>query len=307
MKVYDLEVGWLALADPTAPLSFGGTRITEGVTRDEVVGLADAMHRKLAVHSVPVAGAKAGVRTSADEAPEALAAFADEVRELLATRVVLGKDMGATNTLIDGLYASIGLPQLAPVQVRHPGCPDKLRDLAGYRHRMTALGVRWSAEEAYGELAGARVAVQGWGVVGAGSAWRLARAGARVVAASDLDGMCTEVDVDGALGPRVAPPEALFSVDCDLFVLAAASHTVGADAAEQIRARVVVEGSNFGLRPEAREVLSRRGIRVVPDVIASSSSAAMVCWQLATGNGLAEAELWARIEAAIRRAASGGV
>ena len=301
MTVHDLGVGWLALADPGAPLSFGGTRITPGVSREEVVGLADAMQRKLAVHGVPVAGAKAGIRATPDEAPEKLAVFAERAQDLLATRVVLGKDMGATNGLIDGLYEAIGVPQLAPVQARHPGCPDRLRELTGYRQRMTALGVLWSAEEALGSLAGVRVAVQGFGVVGAGSASRLAEAGARVVAASDLDGWTGAVGEQ--LGPRTGPPEGLFDVACDLLVLAAASHTVGRDEAARIRARVVVEGSNFGLRPEARDVLSRRGIAVVPDVIASSSSAAMVCWQLASGNTLGEGELWDRIEGAIRRAA----
>jgi len=302
VKVLDLGVGWLALANPEAPLAFGGTRITPTVSRDEVVGLARAMDQKLAVHGIPVAGAKAGVVATPEEAPEALAELARRARHLLGSRVVLGKDMGATNALIDGLYRSVGLDQLAPIRAEHPSAPGRLRDLAGYRKRMTALGVLWSAQELLGSVAGLRVAVQGWGVVGAGSAWRLRHAGARVVAASDLDGWAPDPDPSGPLEVRAGPARELFGCACDVLVLAAASNSVDAAEAETVRAAAVIEGSNFGLTVGARQVLARRGIPVVPDVIASSSSAAMVGWQLATGNALRPDELWARIEAAIRRA-----
>ena len=72
--------------------------------------------------------------------------------------------------------------------------------------------------------------------------------------------------------------------------------------AEAIRASVVVEGSNFGPTPEARARLHERGIPVIPDVVASSSSAAMVTRQMAAGSSLSQEELWAAIETSIDQA-----
>jgi len=93
--------------------------------------------------------------------------------------------------------------------------------------------------------------------------------------------------------------DTLFSVSADLLILAASSWSVSADHAEQIIAPLVVEGCNMGLVDAARDRLHARGVRVVDDILASSSSAAMVCHQIATGNGLGERELWERITSAI--------
>ena len=70
----------------------------------------------------------------------------------------------------------------------------------------------------------------------------------------------------------------------------------------------MVEGANFGLTPDAREVLAQRGVVVLPDILANSAAAAMTTRQLAAGGQLDDPTLWNRIEAAIetavRRAAS---
>jgi glutamate dehydrogenase/leucine dehydrogenase len=82
---------------------------------------------------------------------------------------------------------------------------------------------------------------------------------------------------------------------------------VGPAEAAAVAAPLVLEGSNFGLSPEARALLASRGIALVPDVIASSSSAAMVGLQIQAAGGLTDAELWPRIEAAIDGAARGSL
>ena len=96
--------------------------------------------------------------------------------------------------------------------------------------------------------------------------------------------------------------DSLFAVDADLVLLAASSNSVGVEQARAIRARVVVEGSNFGLTDAGRGVLQEMGVCVIPDLIASSSSAAMVARQMQAQGRLPENDLWSAIETAIDEA-----
>ena len=324
--VYTVQVpetgleAWLVVDSTRDGLAFGGTRISPTVTLAEVAELARCMSWKLHAHGGAVGGAKAGIRC--DPADPALPLHLEQVaRQLegpLRENVVLGKDMGATDASLDLLYAALGCNQLHLVQQTSPQCPDRLRDLEGYRRHMTGLGVSWAARAAMGGIDGARVAIQGGGVVGRGSAHRLAALGARIHGICDLDGGWFSeagfpqgfwADLGHASGalPREemaahaqpVPRDEVLGLDADLLVLAAGSHGVDGRLSEGIQAPWVVEGANFALTAPAREALFHRGVRVVPDLLASSGSAAMVAHQIRSGNTVDAADLWQRIEEAI--------
>jgi len=181
---------------------------------------------------------------------------------------------------------------------------------------MTGLGVAWAVRAALGgDVRGRRISIQGCGLVGIGTAIRLKNMGATVLAISDADGCVVDpagLSVDalvdpaapkgkipqGVKGERLSRDQ-LFGFDADVLVLAASSNSVGLAASESARAPLVVEGSNFGLTAQARQALHQRGIAVVPDLIASSSSAAMVARQLASRNTLSPERLWQAIEVSI--------
>jgi glutamate dehydrogenase (NAD(P)+) len=297
-------------------LAFGGTRFSAQCTVKEVQDLARCMDKKLAGHTQKIHGAKAGFFCAPDDPglPALMALAADQWRPFLEKRVVLGKDMGASNELLDRFYACVGQAQLAPVQ--GPGVPRYLREFEGYRSHMTGQGVCWALSSFFGgSLSGIRVAIQGFGAVGLGSAIRLTRAGAVVVGLSDVKGaFFFEVPPNeealiamaqrGGCSPHpegpVLPRERLFSMDVDAVVLAADSHSVSENDAATVCAKVVVEGSNFGLCPAARARLLHGAIPVIPDFIASSASAAMVALQMEAGGAMSEGHLWQRIEASIR-------
>jgi glutamate dehydrogenase (NAD(P)+) len=297
-------------------LSFGGTRFSTQCTVLEVQDLARCMEKKLSGHTQKIHGAKAGFFCAPDDPglPALMAIAAEQWRPLLEKRVVLGKDMGASNALLDQFYALVGQAQLAPVH--GSDVPSRLRDFEGYRSHMTGQGVCWSLSSFFGgRLSGVRVAIQGYGAVGLGTAIRLTRAGAHVVGLSDIQGAYSfEVPPDeetllamaakGALSPNpgisLESREDLFSMDVDAIVLAADSHSVREKDAARVRAKVMVEGSNFGLCPEARAWLLRAGIPVIPDYVASSASAAMVALQMEFNGRMTEADLWQRIETSIR-------
>ncbi|MDG4763207.1 Glu/Leu/Phe/Val dehydrogenase dimerization domain-containing protein [Solwaraspora sp. WMMD406] len=320
---------WLVVDRLDNTLAFGGFRFSDSVSLDQVSLLASTMSWKLAAHGLPVGGAKAGVRCRPDHPriDAILAELASAWREPLSTHVVLGKDMGATDALLDRLYEHLGRSQLHLIQAREPSCPGRIRELSGYVRDMTGLGAVVAAEGLVGSLRGKRVLIQGAGVVGAGVAVRATRRGAVVVGMSDIDQAVVSVDglpvaehvlaaraahrpfrlasVEAAGGTRLRPDD-LLGTAADILVLAAGSHVVSAALASDIRADVVVEAANFGLTEQANTVLFERGVPVVPDVISSSSSAAMTSYQLADGNRWRPDALWERIEGNIRTAVTEG-
>jgi glutamate dehydrogenase (NAD(P)+) len=135
-------------------------------------------------------------------------------------------------------------------------------------------------------LAGARVAVQGFGAVGLHAARFLAERGGVLVAAADTGG--TVVDPAGldvaalvalkrAGGSVVAhaagtkgTPEAILDVACDIWIPAARPDVVRADNVGRLRARLVLEGANIPITTAAEEALHGRGVVVVPDFIANA-------------------------------------
>jgi glutamate dehydrogenase (NAD(P)+) len=305
-------------------LAFGGCRFASNVTKEEVMQLAQCMTWKLCAHNLPVGGAKGGVRVDPHNPhiKEILRRFAVAAKEILSSKVLLGKDLGATSEIVDSMYESIHIPQLHLLKRRpsSENVPDRLRDFAGYQNHMTALGVAWSADTAFkGDAYGKTAIIQGFGAVGLGSVVRLARIGVRVLGISDARigvynkaGFPTEVLLEaGKAGVldgtsrglpykhEVVESNKLLCREADIVVLAAASNSVSKELAMKISAQTVIEGSNFGLCPDARQVLFDRGVLVVPDVLANSTSAALVAHQMASLNTYSHDRLWNKIERSI--------
>jgi glutamate dehydrogenase/leucine dehydrogenase len=132
----------------------------------------------------------------------------------------------------------------------------------------------------------ATAAVQGFGKVGRDSARFLADAGVAVRAVSDIDGaifnaagidiveLCKHVDSTGSVvgfsGAEPLDPADLLTLDVDVLVPAALEGVITADNAHQIRARIVVEGANGPTTKQADEILTDRGILMVPDILANA-------------------------------------
>jgi glutamate dehydrogenase (NAD(P)+) len=155
----------------------------------------------------------------------------------------------------------------------------------------TGHGVKAAAEAALAHggraLTGAAIAIEGFGKVGAGMALASARAGARIVGISTVDGLLADpegLDVeelfslrekfgDGlvAHGPApVRPREELFELECDVLVPGARPDSITRELAARLRCAVVAPGANAPYGPGAVDELHRRGIVAVPDFIANA-------------------------------------
>ncbi|MEQ8662872.1 MAG: glutamate dehydrogenase, partial [Gammaproteobacteria bacterium] len=76
--------------------------------------------------------------------------------------------------------------------------------------------------------------------------------------------------VAGAPGTRELDNAALLELDCDILIPAALANQVHVRNAARINARVIVEGANAPVTPQADRILQERGIAVLPDILANS-------------------------------------
>jgi glutamate dehydrogenase (NAD(P)+) len=235
---------------------------------------------KLAVCRAPFAGAKAGIRFAGGDREAVLAAFLDRVQEWQEL-FLTGPDMGTHPADFLSLVPE-GDP--LPVWARtHEGMG--MDDLAvGY-------GIKGAATAALERLGrpfeGARVAIEGFGKVGAGTAWACVRSGARVVAVSTVEGALVDgggLDVDELLALRerhgdelvhhgsvpVRPREELFAVECEVLVPGARPNVIAPASAAALRCAAVVPAANIPYAPGATDALGARGILALPDFVTNA-------------------------------------
>jgi glutamate dehydrogenase (NAD(P)+) len=158
------------------------------------------------------------------------------------------------------------------------------------RVEATARGAAFCIREALRkeghEVAGRRVVIQGFGNVGRNLALILADQGASIVAVSDSSGGIYKADgldvaaavehkrtnrsFDGFEGAEAITNEELLILDCDVLAPCALEQVVTADNADKVKARIVAEGANGPVTPEADQILEERGVLVLPDVLANA-------------------------------------
>jgi glutamate dehydrogenase (NAD(P)+) len=277
----------------------GGIRYSPHVTQAEVKGLAALMTYKCALVGLPFGGAKGGVsiepqKYSRSELERVTRRFTHDLGANIGPEYdIPAPDMGTnaqTMVWMMDTYMN-GLGPLNKNAVRGV-VTGKTLNAGGSvgREKATGQGVMycidaWSEEVGF-NLDGARFAVQGFGNVGSHAAILLARAGARLVAVQDHTGaICRPEGIDpvelkahvarrgGVSGFEAADEitrEEFFRTRTDIFIPAALEFQVGAHEAELLDTKVVVEGANGPTTPEGDRMLQRRGIEVIPDVLANA-------------------------------------
>ncbi len=278
----------------------GGIRFHPNLTLDEVKALASWMTWKTATVNIPFGGSSGGVicdpkRMSRGELERLTRRFTSEIFPLIGP----GCDMAAPDVSTDSQTMawmmdtySMMAGRLAPAIVS--GSPSSLGGAAGPAES-AARGCTFVAEEACKvkrmSLRGATIAIQGYGAVGTAAARLFAEKKARIVAISDSRGGVHNprgIDPLKALrykersGSVVGMPgasrmshEDLLALKCDVVVLAALENAITLHNAEQIKAKIVAECASGPTTPHADEVLARKGIFVLPDILANAGGVAM--------------------------------
>ncbi len=262
--------------------AIGGVRMSPDVTTEECFALARAMTYKNAAAGLRHGGGKAVIRGDpaipVSEKEQLIRAFARAIGDL--TDYVPGPDMGTDERCMawirDEIGRAVGLPRAIG------GIPLDEIGATGFG---LAAAIDVAAAHIGMDLAGARIAVQGFGAVGINVARFLAERGCVLVAVADSRGGIVDpngLDVEalvrtkatgsvaGHTAGSAVERDAIVAVDCDIWIPAARPDVLHAGNADTVRARIVAEGANIPATPEAEARLHERGVLVLPDFIVNA-------------------------------------
>jgi glutamate dehydrogenase (NAD(P)+) len=272
----------------------GGLRYHPSVDEDEATALATLMTWKTAVVDIPYGGAKGGINCdpsvlSVRELETLTRQFVERIKDVIGPTL----DIPAPDVNTDGRIMGWIMDEYSKYAGFSPGVvtgkPLQLFGSPG-REEATGRGVTVVLEEALADqkrkVDGVTIAMQGFGNVGSHAARLLAARGAKVVAVGDHAGGVANakgLDVEalaswtrkhrtvkGFTGGEAFDGREVLTWEADVLIPAALGDVLTRDNAERVKAGLIVEGANAPTTPEADEIFHRRGITVVPDILANA-------------------------------------
>ena len=272
----------------------GGIRYHQDVTLDEVEALAAWMTWKCAVVDIPFGGGKGGIavdpgKLSRGELERLTRRYAADLSDLFGPETdIPAPDVNTNEQIMAWIQDTYSMHARRTVTGVVTGKPVIAGGSRG-RREATGRGVLFCVREASKHLqvplAGARMAVQGFGNVGSISAKLLAKDGAKLVAVSDVRGAVHNpagIDVErlidhttstgSVVGFSGAKPltESIIEYDCDILIPAALENQITHANADRVKAKIVAEGANGPTTHEADQGLTQRKVFVIPDILCNS-------------------------------------
>jgi len=289
----------------------GGIRFHPEANEEEVKALAALMAVKTAVVDIPFGGAKGGVQFnpkeySKKELQAVARAYVRAFGEHLGPDIDCpAPDVNTTPEIMAWMrdeFEKINNGLYAPSMIT--GKPLSFGGSRG-RDKATARGAFFVLEELLKaenqDSDGQRVIIQGFGNAGGHMAHFLHKAGYTIVGVSDSKGGIysedgldpSEIDLMKeekgsvtayeAKGVRTVTNEALLELPCDILIPAALDNVLNEENADRIQARYIIEGANGPTTPEADAVLEKKGIIVVPDVLANAGGVTVSYFEWSQG------------------------
>lgn len=286
----------------------GGLRYHPAVSLDEIRALAMWMTWKCAVLGIPYGGAKGGVvcdpqDLSVRELENLTRRYATEISVLMNPQGdIPAPDVGTGECEMAWIMDTYSMHHGYSVPAVVTGKPLVIGGSLG-RREATGRGVMITTLEALKRrkipIEGARVAVQGFGKVGAPAAYLTQERGARIIAVSDGDGgvynpsglACRELlryarqhgTVSGYPQAEPISNAELLQLECEVLMPCALENQITAANAEAVRAQIVAEGANGPLTPEADEMLISRGVSIIPDVLCNAGGVSVSYFEWVQG------------------------
>ena len=308
----------------------GGIRYHPAVTLDEVKALAAWMTWKTATVNIPYGGGKGGVicdpkRMTKPELERMTRRYTSEILPVIGPEQdIPAPDMYTDSQtmawIMDTYSMTKGYSTLGVVT----GKPLSIGGSEG-RNEATARGCLVAVEEACRvkkmSVRGASVAIQGFGNAGSLAAKLFAEKKARVIAISDSrGGVFNSRGIDplkamrykersgtvvGMPGTSRISNDELLTMKCDILIPAALENVITLNNADQIKAKIVAEAANGPTTPHADEVLARKGIMLLPDILANAGGVTVSYFEWVQDLQSffwSEAEVNAKLESVMRRA-----
>ncbi|MBU2495143.1 MAG: Glu/Leu/Phe/Val dehydrogenase [Candidatus Omnitrophica bacterium] len=305
----------------------GGVRFAVNVTLAETRTLAELMTHKCALMGLPFGGGKSAIAfdpksISEFERRTLIKEYAHMLRdELAAGAYIPAPDLGSTPSDMAIIYGETHRPESVT------GKPPRLGGLPG-RREATGRGVSTVTASACRQILGKEVkdvtiAIQGCGNVGSHTASFLFEKGAKITALSDVSGglyspdglpvtqildfirqgkLISEYPADNL---QKIENEALLKLPVEILIPAAVEDVLTKDNANKVATKLIVEAANGPITAEADEIFNRKGIPVIPDILANSGGvvASYVEWRNAkSGNQTSAEEVYQFIDSKVEPA-----
>lgn len=272
----------------------GGIRFHPNVTEKEVKALSIWMSLKCGIVDLPYGGGKGGIVCDPrDMSFRELERLSRGYVRAISQIVGPTKDIPAPDVFTNSQIMAWMMDEYSRIdEFNSPGfITGKPLVLGGShgRESATAKGVTICIHEAAKkkgiELKGARIIVQGFGNAGSFLSKFLHDEGAKVIGISDAYGALYDpdgLDIDYLLDRRdsfgtvtklfnqIITNQELLEKECDILVPAAIENQITDENAHNIQAKIIVEAANGPTTIEATQILTDRGVLLVPDVLASA-------------------------------------
>jgi glutamate dehydrogenase (NAD(P)+) len=287
--------GYRVQHDQTLGPTKGGIRFHHEVNLGEVAALAMWMTWKCSLLNLPYGGAKGGVccfpeEMSQSELERVSRRYTTEILSIIGPEKDIPAPDMYTNEqtmawIMDTYSNFVGYAVPGVVT----GKPVNVGGSLG-RYEATGRGVAFCIKKALEKLKITEdtptAAIQGFGNVGSITAKYLHQQGVKIVAITDVQGGIYNpqgIDVAQVLvfakerGTIVGFPgtdkienDELLCLKVDILVPAALANVITKENAHQIQCKILAEGANGPVTPEADEILVQRGIFVIPGILANS-------------------------------------
>ena len=273
----------------------GGVRYSPDVTLDEVRALASWMTWKCAVVNIPFGGAKGGIivdpkKLTLSELEKLTRRYTAELIEFIGPeKDVPAPDVNTNEQVMAWMMDTYSMHMRQTVTAVVTGKPLNMGGSRG-RREATGRGVMIICDESIKHLKmeknKTRVIIQGFGNVGSNAAMLMHEQGYKIVGIGEWDGGLynskgidigalweyrhKEGTIHGFKGAEKARTEDLLITDCDILIPAATENVITSANADQVKAKVLVEGANGPTTAAADDILADKHVFVMPDILANA-------------------------------------
>ena len=298
LHVYDPKVGMrgvLVIDNTVLGPGKGGIRMTPTITTGEIFRLARTMTWKCALVELPFGGAKSGIMADSKRMPkeqkmELIRAFSRALKPVCPKFYVAAPDINTGEEEMavfakenGSMKSCTGKPaSMCVKQGVECGIPHEYGSTGFGVAHVTVIAAKHRSLS----IDDATIAIEGFGNVGSFVARHLTEMGAKVVAVSDSKGCVynkkgltyeklvrVKKETRSVINYRpgnVLENKELFELPVDILIPAALPDVITKDNASRIKAKMIVEAANIPINPEIEEVLRRKGVLVVPDIVANA-------------------------------------
>ena len=272
----------------------GGIRYAPDVNLGEVTALAILMSWKSAIVGLPYGGAKGGVAIdptplSRSEKQRVTRRYTAELLPIIGVdkdipAPDLGTDEQTMAWIMDTYSNFVGSPQPGIVTGKPASLGGSITRRESTGRGAIAIGVA-AMDKLNLKYSESTIAIQGFGNVGMYAALDSYERGAKVIAVSDIGGaiynpnginipelfkhMAKNVSVNNFDGAEPYS-ESILEINCDVLIPAAVGGVITSSNANNIKAKVIIEGANSPTTLNADKILNDGDILLVPDILANA-------------------------------------